>query len=159
MENPEGYVRPDFLLSYWIFVWFLIYYNIGAFKHPLITKFKKHGSPLLSLWIALFFNVYELIYVMILKFDIIIFIKYVFMFSLIKALPIYLLYRKGEQIHWLNDVLVLLVVLSIYVGYLYANNSNPQKIYAETEKSIVSGNNKTPMFYLMDQIYSFFTKA
>jgi len=77
------------------------------------------------------------------------------MFSLTKALPIYLLYRKGEQIHWLNDVLVLLFVLSIYVGYLYANNSNPQKIYAETEKSIVSGNNKTPMFYLMDQIYSF----
>ena len=74
-------------------------------------------------------------------------------------MPIYLLYRKGEQIHWLNDVLVLLFVLSIYLGYLYANNSNPEKIYDETEKSIVSGDNKTPMFYLMDQIYSFFTKA
>jgi hypothetical protein len=153
-----GYVRPDFLFSYWIFAWFLIYYNIDAFKGPTINEFKLRCSPLLSLWIALFFNIYELIYVTALKFDPVIFVKYTIMFVTIKAFPVYLLYHKGVTVHWFNDVLVLLVVLFIYVSYLYSNNTNPQKVYTETEKSIVSGNNKTPMFYLMDKLYSFWAK-
>ena len=152
------YVRPDFLFSYWIVAWFLIYYNIDAFHGPSIIEFKKRGSPLLTLWIALFFNIYELIYVMLLKLNPITFIKYSIMFVTIKALPIYLLYRKGASINLINDVLVLLVVLSIYILHLHFNKTNPIKIYEETEKSIVNGNNKTPMFYLMNKLYSFFAK-
>lgn len=157
MQSRDGYVRFDFLFSYWIFAWFLIYYNIDSFNNKYATAFKRHVSPLLPLWMALFFNIYELIYVMMLKFDIITFIKYCIMFLTVKALPIYLLYRKGISIHWINDIIVTLLVVTVYVFYLYLNNTNPSKIYEETEKSIVNGSNKTPMFYAMNKIYSLWT--
>jgi hypothetical protein len=155
----EGYIRPDFLFSYWILAWFLIYYNIDAFRDPIAKTISKYGSPLLALWIALFFNVFEIIYVSILKFDIIMIIKYSVMFSIIKIIPIYLLYQKGDSIHWLNDAIVLIGIILIYLLHLYLNGMTPKTIYEETEKSIVSSDNKTPMFYLMDKIYSFFTGA
>jgi len=74
------------------------------------------------------------------------------MMFIVKALPIYLLYRKGASISWFNDVLVLAIVFSVYVLYLYANGQDPSKIYEETEKSLVKGDNKTPMFSLLEKL-------
>ena len=74
------------------------------------------------------------------------------MMLLIKVLPIYLLYRKGLSINWLNDVFVLVIIFSVYNIHLYANGQDPSKIYQETEKSLVNGDNKTPMFSLLEKL-------
>ena len=152
----NGYVSPDYLFSYWIFTWFLIYYNIGAFRNKATTLFKRHCSPLFALWIALLFNAYEIAYAMYVKLDAQLFAKFAIMMLLVKALPIYLLYRKGESIHLFNDVIVLAIVFTIYNLYLYSRGLNPKNVYTETEKSLTSGDNKTPMFYLMDKLMQYF---
>ena len=78
------------------------------------------------------------------------------MMIIIKILPIYFLYRKGGTIHWINDIIALSIIYGLYYIYLFSLGTSPDAIYKETEKSLVSGDNKTPMFYLMDKIYSFF---
>jgi hypothetical protein len=152
----NGYVSPDYLFSYWIFAWFLIYYNIDAFHNGATAFIKRHCSPLLGLWIALLFNVYEISYAMFLKFDALLFSKFAIMILLVKAIPIYLLYRKGTSIHWFNDFIALTIVFTVYNIYLYSNGVNPNHVYTETEKSLTNGDNKTPMFYLMDKLMQYF---
>lgn len=152
----KGYVSPDYLFSYWIFAWFLIYYNIDAFRNEATGFFKRYCSPLFALWLALLFNSYEIAYTMYLKLDALLFAKFVIMMLLVKALPIYLLYRKGASIHLFNDVIVLAIVFSIYSLYLYSRGLDPNGVYAETEKSLIRGDNKTPMFYLTDKLMRYF---
>ena len=147
-----GYVRFDYLFSYWIVAWFLIYYNMGAFAGATTNWLKKTANPLLALWFALWFNAYEIIYVSSIKFDVILIAKYCMMMLFVKVLPIYLLYRKGASINWTNDIFVLAIVFSVYSFYLYANGQDPSKIYEETEKSLVKGDNKTPMFSLLEKL-------
>jgi hypothetical protein len=152
----NGYVSPDYLFSYWIFAWFLIYYNIDAFHNGATAFIKRYFSPMLALLIALLFNVYEIVYAMYLKFDVLLFSKFAIMILLVKALPIYLLYRKGASIRWFNDFIALTIVFTIYNLYLYSRGLNPKNVYTETEKSLTNGDNKTPMFYLMDKLIQCF---
>ena len=148
----EGYVRFDYFFSYWIFIWFVLYYNIDAFVGQFTTWFKKTANPLLALWFALWFNAYEIVYISSIKFDVILIAKYCMMMFIVKALPIYLLYRKGLSINWLNDVFVLVIIYSVYIFYLYANGQDPSKIYEQIEKSLIQGDNKTPMFSLLEKL-------
>uniref|UniRef100_A0A6C0B6U7 Uncharacterized protein n=1 Tax=viral metagenome TaxID=1070528 RepID=A0A6C0B6U7_9ZZZZ len=148
----EGYIRFDFLFSYWIFIWFVLYYNIYEFKGTVVLWIKKTASPLLALWTAFWFNVYEIIYLSLIKLNIVLIIKYIFMILIVKALPIYLLYRKGITINWINDLTVLFIISLVYILYLHANEENPLKIYEETEKSLIKGDNKTPIFSLFEKL-------
>lgn len=148
----EGLVRFDYLFSYWIVIWFILYYNIDAFKGPTTNFFKKIGNPILALWLAFWFNTYEIIYMSLIKFNLLLIIEFSFMILLIKVIPIYLLYRRGLSINWTNDTIITALVILIYIIYLYANNQDPAKIYQETEKSLIQGDNKTPMFYLIEKL-------
>ena len=152
----KGHVSPDYLFSYWIFTWFLIYYNIDAFHNGATAFIKRYFSPMLALLIALLFNAYEIAYAMYLKLDALLFAKFAIMMLLVKALPIYLLYRKGASIHLFNDFIALTIVFSVYSLYLYSRGLDPIGIYTETEKSLTNGDNKTPMFYLMDKLMQYF---
>lgn len=148
----EGYVRFDYLFSYWIVIWFVLYYNIDAFKGPTVNFLKRIGSPLLVLWLAFWFNTYEIIYISLIKFDLTLVVEFSFMMFLIKAIPIYLLYRRGLSVNWINDTIVTVLVILMYIIYLHVNNKDPHKIYNETEKSLIQGDNKTPMFYLIEKL-------
>jgi len=152
----EGYVSPDYLFSYWVFAWFIIYYNIDAFHNKTTDFVKTTLSPLLALWFALLFNAYEIIYSMFIKFDALLFMKFLAMMIMVKMLPIYLLYRKGIVVHWINDIIALTAIFTIYNIYLYSRGVSANEVYKETEKSLARGDNKTPMFYLMDKISGYF---
>ena len=54
-----NFIRPDYLFSYWIFVWFLIYY---FFPYSLSPSFKENGNPLLILYLELLVNIFQFIY-------------------------------------------------------------------------------------------------
>jgi hypothetical protein len=114
----EGFVHFEYLFSYWIFIWFLIYYNIDAFKGTVVSWIKKTANPLLALWLAFWFNTYEIVYMSLIKFDIVLIVKFCIMILFVKALPIYLLYRKGLSIHWANDTVIFAALVSLYIMYL-----------------------------------------
>ena len=157
-DKPEGYIRPDFLFSYWIFVWFLIYFSIDA-VHGTIPKFvKTYASPLFALVIALLFNIYELAYIMYVRPEIYTFIVYCVMMFSIKIFPIYLIISRARKINIVYDILAFVVIIAAYILYIYANGENVINIYNETEKSLVKGEKRTPLFVFIETIRSYLSR-
>lgn len=139
------FVRPDYLFSYWVLTWFLIYYFF-----PIPPFFKKYANPLLALCFALVENILQFVYFLYFHLNIWIIIYFLSMMLFVKVLPIYLL--SPHNIIWRNDIFVLFFVFSIYNFYLFLNGTNVIDIYRTTIKSIQNGENKTPLFYLFSLI-------
>jgi hypothetical protein len=145
----SDFVRPDFLLSNWLFVWFLIYYFV-----PLSPFFKKYANPLLALWLGLIQNIMAFplsffLFPNIWKQNI--WIKLVLMLFLLKIIPIYLL--SNRTILWKNDILVFIFVFFVYNFYLFLNHTNPFKVYNKVIQNIARGKNKSPFFYLFSLLF------
>jgi hypothetical protein len=145
------FVRPDYIFSYWIFAWFLIYYFV-----PIPPLFKKYANPLLALWIGIIENLGNLLFSYLVFPEIwqlkhyLRLVNYLIMLCFMKILPIYLL--SSHKIMWRNDIFVLCFVFAIYNFYLFLNGTNIVEIYQTTIKSIQKGENKTPLFYLFSLI-------
>jgi hypothetical protein len=142
------FIRPDFLLSYWIVAWFLIYYFV-----PLSPFFKKYANPLLALWLGLIQNIMALplspfLFPNVWKKNVWI-IKHLLMLFLLKIIPIYLL--SNRTILWKNDILVFIFVFFVYNFYLFLNHTNIFEVYNELIQSIANGENKSPLFYLFSR--------
>jgi len=139
------FIRPDYLFSYWVFVWFLIYYFI-----PISPFFRKYANPLLALCFALIENIFQFIYFIYFHLNIWIIIYFLLMMFFVKILPIYFLLDR--KIIWSNDIFLLFIVFAVYNFYLFLNRTNLIEIYQTTIESIQKGENKTPLFYLFSLI-------
>jgi hypothetical protein len=141
-------IRPDFIFSYWIFLWFIIYYF-----SPITYTIKKYINPFFGLLIALIENIISFIYISIKTKNILIISYYLLMMLLMKGLPIYLLYSHNyNYINYKTDISAFIFVFLIYNIYLSINNTNIIEIYKSINKSIFNGENKTPIFYLMTKL-------
>lgn len=147
------FVRPDYLFSYWIFAWFLIYYFL-----PIPLFFKKYANPLLGFLIGLIENIGQIFLYSTSSpisntwFENNWIIIYFIMILLFKMIPIYIL--SNHKILWYNDTLVLLFLFLIYNFYLFLNNTNIIEVYKNTIKSIQTGENKTPFFYFVSLFFN-----
>jgi len=141
-------IRPDFIFSYWIFLWFIIYYFAA-----IPSTIKKYINPFFGLLIALIENIISFIYISIKTKNILIISYYLLMMLLMKGLPIYLLYSHNyNYINYKTDISAFIFVFLIYNIYLSINNTNIIEIYKSINKSIFNGENKTPIFYLMTKL-------
>lgn len=148
--DKYGNLRVDFLFSYWIFFWFLIFYFTQNVRESNAAIFiQKNMNPKLALYIALLENILTFLYILWIKSDFLIIIKYLLMILSVKILPIYLIKQK---IHLWNDLLIFVFVFSIYIIYLWINDESIKSVYERTFKYVKSGQNKTPFFYLFDSI-------
>lgn len=139
-------VRPDFLFSYWIFVWFIIYYTaitIDATSERL-KLFREYGSPLLVLCIALIENLISIAVFIAYSIKKSTLLKYIIMIILAKGVPLYLL--RNSEIKPVSDFLILSVVFGIYNFYLFLNKTNIFEAYHEVFQSIINQDERTPMF-------------
>jgi len=145
-----GKIRPDFLFSYWILIWFIVYYLLDK-----TTKYGKlvnlYASPLIGLWIGFWYSIILFIHIILFNPVLSIFIKYSIMLFLIKLFPIYLL--RNKQIDYFYDTIGLAVLFGIYNVYLYLNSTNVVEVYQNIDRAILANKNETPFFYLMDKIY------
>jgi len=133
-------IRPDFIFSYWIFIWFIIYYFISL--PPII---KKYTNPLFSCWLALIENIFYFIYISIKTQNIFIIIYYLVMMLLMKGIPIYLLSKQKFNINWV----AFLIVFLVYNIHLFIHKKNIIEIYKDTNKSLINSENRTPFFYII----------
>ena len=118
-------MRLDFLVSFWIFVWFLCY----------AAKFVSY-SPEIVLWVAVLFEFailytcytagYPLLYTAI----------FVAVNLCIKALPLWYLY--GKRANSLDDVLFGLLLGLLYLGWLAYNETSAGAVYGEVQDLIRS---------------------
>lgn len=151
--DKQGKLRFDYLFSYWLFVWFLIYYfTINVKGSRIANIIQKYFNPLLALYIALIENILTLFYLLLVRPEIVLIVKYFIMLFFVKILPIYLI--KHKKIHFYNDTLVIIVIFSCYNIYLWLNDTNLHEIYKRTISAISSGEKITPMFFLLNKLFN-----
>ena len=154
----KDFIRPDLLFSYWIYFWFLLFY----FGQDLSSKdlsskdlshiIKKYANPSLIFWIALLENIGTLLvlFVKIPQVQLSVLVKYIIMILVVKGIPLYLLWPYN--IHFYRDILIILTVFIVYLGYLWLNGTNVFEIYHKTFDYVAKGDNRTPMFAVFDWI-------
>jgi len=145
----NGVLRPDFIFSYWIFVWFLIYLVSNLF-------FNKNAipSPLLELYIGFFVSLYGFSYLASTISSTLTLMKFLAMLMAIKIVPLFItIYLSGTyKINLKHDLKKLLILLLIYFVYLVCWNVNVFDVYKYEGISIINNDNKTPFFYILSKM-------
>ena len=131
-------IRPDFIFSYWIFVWCILY-----FTH-IVTI-----SPKLWVMAALFENVISIFFMFKSKF------YYIFRFIVInlciKVIPLYLLWNEPIR---KSDIIYSVFIFIFYNVWLFMHGETLYSIYkmlyhAQLDKSKYIG----LLSYLYDKLY------
>jgi len=139
MITPD-FLTPDLLFSYWIFVWFIIYYASPS----------SIPNPRFILYVAIIENILSLIIVPSVR----IFFMYLAVIVLAKGIPLYLL--RNSPIHLKTDIMYSFLFFIIYNIYLFYKKTNIVRVYQATYTFIHNGENKTPLFYLESVGRNFF---
>ena len=117
--------RFDFVFSYWIFVWYLLY----------IFKIIKY-SPKFALILGLIENLIGLMVMIYYKNSFIIIFLFCFVNFFIKVVPIWSLRKETYQI---KQILYTFFLFSLYSLWLLINNTNPYNVikhyYNEIKKN------------------------
>ena len=156
--DKQGRLRPDFLFSYWVLVWFLIFYFIPDTAKGTVSHFiKRSMNPVIAFYIAFVENAATLLAILVYNPIPSILAKYTIMMVCIKILPLYLL--RKYPVRWYHDTLVFLTLFAIYNVYLYWNDMNVIDIYKKASLSVLDGNDYTPMFGVFDSIGGLMSSA
>jgi hypothetical protein len=137
------------IFSYWIFVWFLLYYfNLTVY------------NPLLLLIIAYIFTFIELIYLIIKKVSLYNGIKFFIINIIIKLLPIILIINRIIKI---DDLYISIYLILVYLITMSIFNKNPYDYYMRMINTYIKiGNDnkdyKSEVSKLYDYIYYSLTK-
>lgn len=140
MVDSKANIRGDYLFSYWILLWFFIYY---------FSKCSQCINPIVALLAALIENIITFIYLVISGTDLDILIKFLLMMLLIKIAPLWML--RNSKINWINSTLSFIIIFSTYNVYLWLNQTNLIEIYKRTFQSIHSNSNQTPLFSVLSK--------
>lgn len=146
----NGVIRPDFIFSYWIFVWGLIYFISNILLNKNIIP-----SPLLAIYIGFFVSLYGFYYLAFTISNNSTLMKFLVMLTLIKTIPLLTtIYLNGTyKINWKYDLKKVLILLLIYFVYLLCWNVNVFDVYNYEGISIINNDNKTPFFYILSKMY------
>jgi len=154
------YLRIDYFFSYWIVIWFIIYYFIIKTHFLSYNKnnkkfIQKWFNPKFALYVALFENLCIFIYLLFHKPSITLLIKYILMMVVLKVIPLYLL--QEEEIKLPTDLLPVSVLFIVYNIYLSLLETSLYTIYKSSAYYIINGSNKTPFFNLLTKLGSQFS--
>lgn len=150
-ESSVKTIPMDYIFSYWIYLWFVIYTLVSFSSSKTATNnfIIQKLNPLLALILALIENLAMFIHLLYVYPNTTIIVKYIGMMLLVKVFPIYEL--RHTVIQWKNDFFYLFVVFGLYNIYLAIQGTNLVEVYMETYKSIANNKNQTPMFYTLDK--------
>jgi hypothetical protein len=138
-------IRIDFVFSYWIFAWFLLYY----FK---LTRL----NPLFALEIATIENTIVLLLMIYYKVPIFNIIGFLIINTFIKILPVIYLWKTKTKI---RDVITTIILYIIYLIWLYINKEkNVFKVQHDIYKSLIHGKSETPFMSLLKNLKKYFVK-
>jgi hypothetical protein len=154
VDNTKS-IRPDFLLSYWIFAWFLVYYFLDTVairngKTSYTKWIHDHMNPTIGILFALSENVFTFIYMIFQNVEFNLLLKYLLMMLSIKIIPIYCI--RNYPIRLFDNILSFLVILGIYWIYLYTQGETISSVYNRTFTAIKNVSNKTPFFFFIDSV-------
>jgi hypothetical protein len=157
--DKNGFIRPDFLFSYWIIVWFIVYIFLDtskSSKNKWTYWIHSHINPFFALCIALIENLLTFIYMISENVKVVTLFKYIFMMILIKILPLYYIFRYSYYRIW-ESILSFIVIFTIYLIYLHTQEQTVVSVYERTLTAFKSGEDNTPLFILLHYIFRLFS--
>ena len=141
-------IRADYLFSYWIVTWFIVFY--ATYKERSLKN--TVPSPKLAFIIAIFENIIEIISLSRVNQNPWQILKYFITIFLFKILPLYLMWDVPLVLP--RDVYILIGVFIAYIIYLYAMGTSIFEVYEATNKSLEQNQNQTPFYRFLDWISS-----
>jgi hypothetical protein len=132
-------IRPDFIFSYWIFGWFILYFTRIISINPKLWLIVAFWENIISVFVLFF------------KSKMYVFIRFFIVNLLIKVLPLYLI--RNTKIHK-TDIVYSVLIFVIYLLWLYINNFTIFTLYEIIYNSQISKTtNILPLSYVYDKIY------
>jgi len=113
-------------------------------------------SPLFAFYLATAFNLLQFGGIIYQGVKTITIVQYIIMLVGMKLIPIAIMTHKHYPVNPIHDLFVLLMVFGVYNLYLYSRGTNFYEIYSKIEQSMVKGENRTPVFMLLEKIRSYF---
>jgi len=130
--------RFDFNFSYWIFVWFILYY----FKY--IDYYPK-----IWLILAIILNIIEIFFMIYYNNPILYIILFLIINFFIKVIPLYLLRNNPFRT---KDFLFGIIIFIIYLFWLFSNKTNFYEIIKKNFDNIKIKKIGTPMIYYITNL-------
>jgi|LakMenEpi03Aug12_release.lakeMendotaPanAssembly.Ray.scaffolds.fasta_scaffold63295_3 hypothetical protein len=131
------------IFSYWIFIWFIVFY-LG------LTKY----NPLFLLLIGYIFTLFEFIYLIINKTSKYNLIKFFLINVLIKVIPILLIIKYPLRFN-LDDIYVSIYLIISYLIIMSIMNKNPYEYYKLMINTYLYDDNKykTTISLIYDNLF------
>jgi len=133
-------MRLDYIFSYWIFIWFILY-KIN------IIKF----NPLLALLIALVQNLIVISLMFYYGTKTKLKILFTIGMFILKIIPIYILIKNKTRIST-NDIKYFILLFLIYIGYLKLNNIQIDYLNKIAYDLIFNNKLELPFINLFDRL-------
>ena len=131
-------IRPDFIFSYWIFAWFLLYF----FK---VTDY----NPKYLLLLGVLENLITVIMGFYYKTSIMHIVYFIFIMIIMKVIPLYLSWNNKNN---LRDLVASICIFALYSFWLNLNGTNVINIQTRIVDSIIKEKNETPILWLINTI-------
>jgi len=138
-------IRLDFVFSYWIFAWFLLYY----FKFT-------HFNPFFALEVATIENIILFLLMIYYKVPLYNLISFLVINFFIKVLPLIHLWDSKIII---RDIIAFVIIYLIYLLWLLINKKTDVfKVQHEIFNSLVHGKSDTPFMALTKKLKKYIKK-
>lgn len=145
-----SFISGEYIFSIWIDIWFIIYYiSINTIHNT--TFLDNYLNPKLALYMALLQNIYTVIVFLFNNVKPIVIVKYIFIMSFMKIIPLFLL--RNKSLHFQNNIPITTIIFGIYLIFLYSKNKTILKTYNEITESIMANNTNTPFFWFLNKYF------
>jgi uncharacterized membrane protein len=131
-------IRPDFVFSYWIFAWYLLY-------ELKVTTF----SPKFSLILGLIENIIMFILMIHFGSKINTLVLFIIINIFLKVIPLYTLRNETFNI---KNLYFAICFFAIYIFWLHINHVTLQGSLKEVYESLIHNKNNTPFMQLFENI-------
>ena len=131
-------LRPDLVFSYWIYVWFLLYFFQWT-----------NYSPKFALVLGLLDNIIMLLLMILFGTTMTTIINFVIINTIIKIVPLY--YLRKERIV-IKDIYFTCILFLLFVIWIHLNKQTLVGNLKIVHDSLLYGENRTPLMSLLSKI-------
>jgi hypothetical protein len=135
-------IRSDYIFSYWIFLWFILY----------LLKIVPY-NPKIIIILGIIEILFTLIYLIVKNASLRKITKFLIINIIIKFIPLLLIYK--DQIEK-KDIYATVILVLIYLIWMYINDINVIKVYKKLINSYLEKNSHSGSYFsqLYDIIYN-----
>jgi hypothetical protein len=126
-------IRSDYVFSYWIFLWFILY----------LLKFVPY-NPKIIIILGIIEILFTLIYLIVKNASIKEITKFFIINIIIKFIPLLLIYKDPIE---RKDIYATVILVLIYLIWMYINDVNIIKVYQKLINSYLENNSSSRTYF------------